>query len=137
MTFFAGEAYAKVQKVQAELQRMAEAREFHEEANVTPPHGLTMYGFNVLVKPNPVDEKIGSVFVPDEYKDKLAYGITEGELVAISAVAFSYETWPAGTRLPQIGDQVTFGKFVGAKVKGNDGIEYRVMEDKEILAVRA
>lgn len=103
---------------------------------VKPPHGLSMYGFNVLVKPKPVEEKIGSIFIPDTHKEKLEYSVTEGELVALSPVAFSYEQWPEGTRLPQVGDRVTYGKFVGAKVEGNDGIEYRVMEDKEILAVR-
>jgi co-chaperonin GroES (HSP10) len=116
---------------------MSEAAEFYTEAGVTLPHGLTMYGFNVLVKPKAVEEKIGNIFIPDEHKDKLEYSITEGELVALSAVAFTYERWPDGTRLPQVGDHVTFGKFVGAKVKGNDGVEYRVMEDKEILAVRS
>src|SRR5262249_48641467 len=100
-------------------------------------HGLTMYGFNVLIKPKPVENKIGSILIPDEHKEKLEYSVTEGELVALSPVAFSYETWPEGTILPKIGDKVTYAKFVGAKIEGNDGIEYRVMEDKEILAVRA
>lgn len=101
-------------------------------------HNLTMYGFNVLVKPDDVEKVTkGGIQLPDEYTDKLAYSVTGGELVAMSTAAFSYHNWPEGTVLPQIGDKVTFGKFVGAKVKGNDGIEYRVMEDKEILAVRA
>ena len=115
---------------------MSELSEFNEEAGIEATHGLSMYGFNVLVKPKGVEDKIGSVWIPDDHKDKLAYGVTEGELVAVSPVAFTYERWPDGTVLPQIGDRVTFSKYVGAKVEGNDGIEYRVMEDKEILAVR-
>lgn len=100
-------------------------------------HGLRMFGFNVLVKPKAVEDKIGSIIIPDDHKDKLAYGVTEGELMALSPVAFTYETWPEGTRLPKVGDRVVFSKFVGAKIEGDDGIEYRVMEDKEILAVRS
>lgn len=116
---------------------MSEVSEFYAEAGVVPAHGLTMYGFNVLVKPKPVEEKIGSIYIPDAHKEKLEYGVTEGEIVAMSPVAFSYETWPAGTILPKVGDSVVYGKFVGAKVEGNDKVEYRVIEDKEILAVRS
>jgi hypothetical protein len=30
---------------------MSEAAEFYAEAGVTPPHGMQMYGYTVLVKP--------------------------------------------------------------------------------------
>jgi co-chaperonin GroES (HSP10) len=116
---------------------MSEAAAFYEEAGITPGHGLIMYGFNVLVKPKAVEDKIGSIIIPDDHKDKLAYSVTEGELVAMSNAAFSYHDWPEGTRLPQIGDRVVYNKYVGGKAEGNDGVEYRVMEDKEILAVRS
>ena len=116
---------------------MSEASEFYEEAGVAPAHGLTMYGFNVLIKPKAVEDKIGSILIPDEHKEKLEYGVTEGEIVAMSPVAFTYEVWPEGTILPKVGDYVIYGKFVGAKVEGSDKVEYRVIEDKEILAVRS
>lgn len=115
---------------------MSDLADFIEEAGVEATHGLKMYGFNVLVKPKEVEEKIGNIYIPDQHKDRLAYSITEGELVALSPAAFGYETWPEGTILPKIGDNVTFGKYVGSEVEGNDGVKYRVMEDKEIIAVR-
>lgn len=116
---------------------MSEAADFYEEAGVEATHGLSMYGFNVLVRPKEVEEKtVGGIILPDTHKDKLAYSITEGELIAVSPVAFGYETWPEGTVLPQIGDTVTFSKYVGSEVEGSDGVKYRVMEDKEIIAVR-
>ena len=116
---------------------MSELADFNEEAGVEATHGLKMYGFNVLVRPKEIEEKTaGGVILPDMHKDKLSYSVTEGELIAVSPVAFGYETWPEGTVLPQIGDVVTFSKYVGSEVEGNDGIKYRVMEDKEIIAVR-
>jgi co-chaperonin GroES (HSP10) len=116
-----------------------EASEFYAEvqswtdAPQKPAHGLRLWGFNVLVKADEVEEKIGSIYIPDTHKEKLAYAVQEGVLVDVSPVAFGYEKWPEGTVLPKVGDRVSFNKFVGKKKTGKDGVEYLIMEDKEIL----
>ena len=62
--------------------------------------------------------------------------VYRGTLIAMAPTAFSYENWPAGTVLPKPGDKVLFGKYAGTNVKGpKDGKEYRVLNDKDIIAL--
>lgn len=99
-------------------------------------HGLNMYEFKVLVMPNPVSDKVGSIIIPDEHKDRLQYSITEGTIVAMSPLAFTYEVWPEDVLLPKVGDSVVYPKYAGSDVEGADGKTYRVIADKEVLAGR-
>lgn len=117
---------------------MKDLADFIEEAGVKATHGLSLYEFKVMVRVKEVEQKTkGGILLPDQHVDKLAYSATEGTLVAVSPLAFTYETWPEGTRLPQVGDTVIFAKYAGADVEGADGIKYRVLTDKEIIAGRA
>jgi len=95
-------------------------------------HGIWLSEYAVLVKPDEVEEKIGSIFIPDEHKERLQYASTSGWLVEVSPVAFSYEVWPEGARLPQVGDHVIFPKYAGTDVEGKDGVNYRLLSDKDI-----
>jgi len=103
--------------------------------DTSPAHGLRLYEFKVLVKPDPVKEQTaGGVWLPDEHKDKLQYAVTKGTLVAMSPLAFTYEEWPEGVKLPKVGDHVVYSKYAGADVEGKDGEKYRVLADKDIIA---
>jgi hypothetical protein len=55
--------------------------------------------------------------------------------VALSPLAFSYED--AEWEKPKPGDKVMFAKFAGAAVKGKDGLDYRIINDKDVSAVLA
>lgn len=92
--------------------------------------------FNVLVKPQTVEEKTkGGIILSDVTKEADKYAQQRGEIVALSPLAFSYADWPAGTTLPKVGDEVFFGKYAGTLVKDDDGNEFRLVKDKEIAAV--
>lgn len=100
--------------------------------------GINPVEYNVLVKPKAVEEKTtGGIFLPDSTKEREKFGQMEGELVAISPAAFTYnyEGWPEGAELPQVGDRVVFSKYQATEIKGSDGETYWMMKDKSIAGV--
>jgi chaperonin GroES len=102
--------------------------------------GIYPTEYKVLVQPIKVDEKTkGGIILPDEHKDREQFAQMQGTLVAISPLAFTYATkddWGAAER-PKPGDRVMFAKFAGAAVKGKDGADYRIVNDKDVSAVLA
>lgn len=106
-----------------------------------PAHGLDPVEYKVIIRPveetGTIELKGGFKLIkPDETKERDQHAAVEGDIVAISPFAFSYEEWPAGARKPQVGDRAIFARFSGNTIKGSDGIEYRIMNDKDVIAVR-
>lgn len=100
------------------------------------PSGINPTEYRVLVRPKKVEEKsAGGIIIPDQTKERDQYAAMEGVLIAVSPVAFGYTEWPEGSRVPQIGDKVMFAKYAGSNIKGRDGEDYRVINDKDIHAV--
>lgn len=96
--------------------------------------GIRPLEYKVLVKPKIVEEKTaGGIYIPDTTKEKEKFAQQEGEVVAIGAIAFTDPDW---LDKPKVGDTVLFDKYAGGKpVEGRDGEEYRLINDKEIMAV--
>jgi chaperonin GroES len=96
--------------------------------------------YKVLIAPIVVDEKTkGGIILPDEHKDREQFAQMQGTLIAVSPLAFTYaddEAWGDAEK-PKPGDKVMFAKFAGAAVKGMDGKDYRLVNDKDIAAVIA
>jgi len=91
--------------------------------------------FKVLLLPDEVGDKTGKeniLYMPDTTKEREQAQSTRGVLVKASGMAFS--DWRGGT-IPQEGDRVAFVKYAGELFKGNDDKEYRIANDKDILAV--
>lgn len=95
--------------------------------------GITPLEFKVLVFPKPVEDKIGSIFVPTEKQTRDQMAQIEGTLIEASAMAFTDPDWP---EKPKPGDVVMFAKYAGYLAKGSDGKEYRLIADKDCVAVR-
>lgn len=103
---------------------------------MTNTTGIMPTEFKVLIDPKQVDEKIGSIIVPDMTKDREKYATTEGTIVALSHLAFTYaseDEW-AGMK-PKPGDRVLYAKYAGIRHKGKDGKEYVLANDKDIVAI--
>lgn len=103
--------------------------------------GIVPLEFKVLVRVKQAEDTIVTksglkLFKPIETKEQEQASTMDGEIVDISPLAFTYETWPEGFQIPEIGEQVIFARFAGAVVMGDDGSEMRLMNDKDILAVR-
>lgn len=104
------------------------------EADDTPAHGITCLEYKVLVRPKAVEARTaGGIILPDETKDRDQTASMEGAVVGISRLAFSFEV---NAPKAELGDTVVFQRFAGIRVTGNDGVEYRLMNDKDVVAVR-
>ena len=99
--------------------------------------GIDPIEYKVLILPKKAEAKTkGGIVLPDEVLDRDQHAAVEGEIIKVSPFAFSYEEWPKSAAKPQAGDTAIFARFSGATVKGNDGVEYRLMNDKDVMAVR-
>lgn len=100
------------------------------------PSGIWPLGYNIVVLPEKVAEKTaGGLHIPDSTRDRDQYGEHKGTIMAISPMAFTFEEWPLREPKPQPGQRVVFVKYAGTLVPGKDGRDYRVMNDKDVLAV--
>jgi chaperonin GroES len=98
--------------------------------------GIRPVEYNCLVLPDEVQEKTaGGLILPETTKEKDEFGRMEGELVAVSPLAFTYGEWPDPSAMPKIGDRVMFARYQGTEVKGKDGRKYWLMKDKAIAGV--
>lgn len=95
--------------------------------------GIQPVEYKVLVLPEAVESKTtGGLFLPETVKEKEEIAQVRGTLIAIGGSAFC--DWNG--QIPHIGDCVYVAKYAGIYgVKGKDGKEYRLMNDKDIAAV--
>jgi co-chaperonin GroES (HSP10) len=98
--------------------------------------GIFPTEYKVLISPIEVQNKIGSIYIPDETKERDQFAQMKGVLVAVSPLAFTYDNWK-DAKPPKVGDEVLFAKYAGAVVDGKDGKKYRLTNDKDIAAVLA
>lgn len=94
--------------------------------------------FKLLVLPKKAEEKSkGGIILPDDTKDREQFAQMEGVLIAVSPLAFTYAgeaEWSAADK-PKPGDRVLFAKYAGALIRGKDGVDYRIINDKDLSAV--
>ena len=87
--------------------------------------------YKVLILPDKPEETEGGIFIPEAIRDKEELAEVEAELIEIGAQAF--EDWDVK---PKVGAFVHFAKYAGIYVEGDDGLNYRIINDKDILAIR-
>jgi chaperonin GroES len=104
------------------------------------PSGILPTEFKLLVKPKPAEEvSKGGIIIPTSTKDAEKFAQTEGIVIAVSPLAFTYakpEEWEAAkAKPPQPGQTVLYAKYAGNWVKGKDGGEYLLINDKDVGAI--
>lgn len=108
----------------------------HETTVSGNPSGILPFEFKVLVKPDEVKKVTdGGILLPDDPREQEAKAQMKGTIIAISPGAFSYHMWPSWVSLPRVGDRVLYSKYGGSIQKGKDGVEYRLVNDKDIGAI--
>lgn len=91
-------------------------------------------GHRVLVRPKKVEEKTaGGLYLPQQAQEAEQYATEEGELVAIGPQAWA--AFDDGSPWANVGDVVTFARYAGKVVEGDDKVKYRLMNDEDIYAV--
>jgi co-chaperonin GroES (HSP10) len=103
--------------------------------------GIEPLEYKVVVRPKieNVDvirnEKTGFQLIkPIETAERDKHAAMEGTLIASSPTAFTYEE---NVTVPPIGATVIFARYSGVTVTGADGVEYRIMNDKDVVGVRS
>lgn len=95
------------------------------------PSGIIPLDVKVLVKPDPVEEKTaGGIILADTTKDKNKYAATRGTLIAAGPNAF--KEWGPGAE-PGVNERVLFAQYAGSRFKGDDGEDYIVMNDEDVI----
>ncbi len=110
-----------------------------EETNATiGSHQLPIpLNWKVLVQPNQVKAKTsGGIYLPESSKDNEEYLTAHGKILAQGELA--YRDRDTGQRWkgewPEIGDQVTYGKYAGQKLTVN-GVKMLLLNDDEITSI--
>lgn len=94
--------------------------------------GIRPINLNVLVLPDPVEEKKGALYLPDEVREKDKHAQTKGTIIALCPDAFSEMS-----DRPKPGDRCTFARYGGAVVRADDGTDYRLLKDVDVTGLLA
>jgi co-chaperonin GroES (HSP10) len=102
------------------------------------PAGVQPVEFKVLVKPSEVEvdpvlarARSQGLQLPPEVLEREFAAQIVAELIAVGGNAF--EDWRPP--IPQVRQTVLIAKYAGITLKGADGIEYRMLNDKDISGI--
>jgi co-chaperonin GroES (HSP10) len=106
------------------------------------PSGIIPFDHRVLVLHDSVDEKIGSIILPDAERDKKKYAQTRATVIAVGDLAWVEAKHDASqfgveSKFPVPGDRVLVGRYTGDVHKGADGTDYVVINDVDVIAFLA
>ena len=100
--------------------------------------GIEPVEFKVLVHPSAVEvdpaiasAKAAGIEIPRDVLERELMAQIVAKVVAIGGNAF--EDWRPP--VPKPGDTVLIAKYSGITVKGADGLEYRMLNDKDISGI--
>lgn len=99
--------------------------------------GIQPLGDKVLVKAPDMEKKsAGGVILPDQTLKKQEQGTTEAVIIAVGPTAF-LEYREKKSPLPiSPGDQVCMARYAGQTYTGDDGDEYRLINEVDIAGVK-
>ena len=94
--------------------------------------GIYPKGHRVLIKAEEVEETTqGGILLPEEMTKREQLAEIRGRVVEIGSTAYSDQPSPYCS----VGDRVIFAKYSGIIYTGKDKIEYRVINDLDVVAV--
>jgi len=94
--------------------------------------GITPVGHRVLVRPEETERKTASgIVLMDKTAMMEEMSQTQGTVIALGDTC--YDDQPSAWC--KEGDFVMFGKYAGVVYDGNDKVKYRILNDKDIVAV--
>lgn len=113
------------------------ATELPKLEDCNPGYRPTGYNVVVVTAEKAKTSKSGLIIIPDNLSDRETLAQMKGLLVAVSPLAFNFDTWPSDADKPKPGDVVMFAKYAGVvpQEETPDGRQYRVVSDRDIVAV--
>lgn len=98
--------------------------------------GMWPLDVRVLVKPDPVEAKSkGGIILPDEHKEQQKFATVKATLVAVGVNAWAEASRTEAFSAPQPGDRVLIAKYGGIVLTGDDGEDYRLLNDEDVIGV--
>jgi len=95
--------------------------------------GILPTGGHLLVLPEKVEEKTkGGIYLPETSREKEQQAATIGQLVAVGPSA--WKDLDDGTPWADVGDKVSYSRYVGVSMTGQDGESYVLINDNDVLA---
>jgi co-chaperonin GroES (HSP10) len=95
--------------------------------------GIKPVEYYVLIAPEEVPNKIGSIFIPESKREVDEIATQRGRIVAQSPLAWGFADGDA--HRGQVGDVVLFGRYAGSLIEGVDGRTYRLCRDKDVAGI--
>lgn len=97
--------------------------------------GIQPLDMRVLVKPDPVEEKTaGGIILIADAVEKQKYATVKATLVAAGVNAWAEACVHPAFVAPVPGDRVLIAKYGGVELKGEDGADYRILNDVDVTA---
>lgn len=94
--------------------------------------GIHPRGWALLVKPLEIEETTqGGIVIAQRTLDKEQAAQAQGVLIEKGSFAWNDEQEPRA----EIGEMVVFSRYKGEVLTGNDGCTYRIINDKDVIAV--
>ena len=95
--------------------------------------GILPTGGHLLVLPDKIEEKTsGGIYMPETVRDQEQVAATKGTLIAIGPGAWI--DLDDGQAWAEVGDRISYGRYAGISMKGQDGEDYVLMNDNDVLA---
>lgn len=102
--------------------------------------GCIPVGDRVLILPDmAMARSQGNIQLPDDVVERMQLSSSSGVIVEVGEDAFAWNsdrTRPFGGYKPKPGDRVHFEKYAGKEIVGDDGVKYRIIDDKSVGAVK-
>lgn len=95
--------------------------------------GILPTGGHLLVLPDKVEEKTkGGIYLPKTAQDKEQQAATSGTLIAVGNGA--WKDLDDGTPWAAVGDKVSYSRYAGVTMVGQDEESYVLINDNDVLA---
>lgn len=105
--------------------------------------GHKAYDKKILVRMDKVEEKVGSLYLPPDARDKQQMAEIYGTVIDVGVNAFGEavdeaERRGAAADIPKPGDRICLARYAGILLhqkRTKDGNEYRMCNDEDVVAV--
>lgn len=106
--------------------------------------GIIPLDHRVLVLQDAVEERFAgsSLLKPIDLGEKEKFAMTNATVIAAGALAWAEAKHDArqfglDAKFPEPGDRVKIGKYTGDRHKGDDGVEYTILNDTDVIGLLA
>lgn len=131
--------WSQADKTIAETHAFAEAARKRLQPDLNTS-GIIPLDHRLLVLHDPIEEKVGSIIIPDMERDKQKYAQTKATVIACGDMCWAEAKHDArqfgiDATFPEPGARVLVGRYTGDTHKGADGRDYTVLNDEDVIAL--